>query len=192
MEQDEIEGAAEKLKMRVVNAHYQLQCDRRINLHHLSAAIGPSGKLHRGRPTMLSCRMMTKRVQFFPNGTVQVLGGGVTPSLLNHLHTQISHLLRQCDSNFRMENWRVNNFVFHFEFPSKVKLNGCICTQHFSYEPELFPAALISKWHPAHVTLFRNGKGMITGVKSEYDAQCILDDLPTFLAHHTNLSKESK
>lgn len=34
------------------------------------------------------------------------------------------------------------------------------------YEAELFPAALIRKWEPAHVALFHNGKVVITGVKS--------------------------
>ena len=34
------------------------------------------------------------------------------------------------------------------------------------YEAELFPAALIRKWEPAHIALFHNGKIVITGVKS--------------------------
>ena len=34
------------------------------------------------------------------------------------------------------------------------------------YEAELFPAALIRKWAPAHVAVFHNGRVIITGVKN--------------------------
>ena len=64
-----------------------------------------------------------------------------------------------------------------------------MCSKDFSFEPELFPAALISKWHPAHVSV-SNGKGMITGVKSQDEAECILDELPFFLLHHANVMFE--
>lgn len=178
----------EKAQLRVINAHYQSQCNQRINLQQLSDVVGENGKLHCGRPTMLTCRMMTKRVQFFPNGTVQILGGGVTPSLLNHLCAQISHLLTRYDSTLKMGPWKVNNIVFHFDLLKHIKFCNCTCTKDFSFEPELFPAALISKWQPAHVTLFSNGKGMITGVKSHDSAQYILSELPSFLLHHTNVT----
>ena len=177
----------EKPQLRVVNAHYQSQCNHRIDLHRLSDIVGSSGKLHRSRPTMLTCRVMKKRVQFFPNGTVQILGGGVTPSLLHHLCAQISHLLHQYDSSLQMGPWKVNNIVFHFDLETQINFNSCMCTKDFSFEPELFPAALISKWSPGHVTLFSNGKGMITGVKCYDKAQRILHDLPSFLLQHMNV-----
>lgn len=60
-----------------------------------------------------------------------------------------------------------------------------MCTKDLSYEPELFPAALISKWQPAHVTLFPNGKGMITGVKSYDEAVTILQQLSSFIERNT-------
>ena len=34
------------------------------------------------------------------------------------------------------------------------------------YETELFPAALIRKWTPAHVAVFHNGKVIVTGIKT--------------------------
>ena len=61
-----------------------------------------------------------------------------------------------------------------------------MCTKDFSFEPELFPAAMISKWQPAHVTLFCNGKGLITAVKSEDKALFILSELTLFLQSHVN------
>ena len=81
----------------------------------------------------------------------------------------------------------MNNLVFRFDFAKQIKFKDCTCTKDFSFEPELFPAALISKWQPAHVTLFSNGKGMITGVKSQDEAECILNKLPSFLFHHGNI-----
>ena len=82
-----------------------------------------------------------------------------------------------------MTQWTVNNIVFHFDFAQRFKLNTRWCNKDFSYEPELFPAALISKWKPAHVTLFPNGKGMITGVRSEQTALKILHELSIFFQH---------
>ena len=84
-----------------------------------------------------------------------------------------------------MTPWKVNNIVFSFNLSERLKFYDCMCTKDFSFEPELFPAALISKWHPAHVTLFSNGKGMITGVKSRENAEQIFLQLSPFL-HDVN------
>lgn len=48
------------------------------------------------------------------------------------------------------------------------------------YEPELFPAALISRWLPAHIAVFHNGKVIITGLKSEEDADSIIQTLTDY------------
>ena len=132
---------------------------------------------------MLTCRIMAKRVQFFPSDTVQILGGNVTPSLLCRIHRKICHLLNLCNLNPlpQVTDWKVNNIVSSFNFKKKFHFKKMKCNKHFSFEPELFPAALISKWTPAHVTLFHNGKGMITGVKSEDDARHIIKEIPNFL-----------
>lgn len=89
-----------------------------------------------------------------------------------------------------MGEWKLNNIVFHFDLMKQIKFHDCLCTKDFSFEPELFPAALISKWQPSHITLFPNGKGMITGVKSKDEAEYILDELPFFLLHHANVKLE--
>ena len=82
--------------------------------------------------------------------------------------------------------WKVNNIVFHFDLKKYFKFNDCECNQFFSFEPELFPAALISKWHPAHVTLFMNGKGMITGIKDRDTALNILKEVSDFVQHQSS------
>ncbi|MEL7306877.1 MAG: hypothetical protein AAGK05_02775 [Pseudomonadota bacterium] len=71
--------------------------------------------------------------------------------------------------------------MIHFNLNSRFNFNNSYCNKDFSYEPELFPAALFSKWLPIHITLFSNGKGMITGVKCVSKASQILSELPAFL-----------
>lgn len=59
-----------------------------------------------------------------------------------------------------------------------------------NYELELFPAALLANWHPAHVALFRNGKAVITGVKSMEKASEIVTLLSQYVDHINSLSQE--
>ena len=57
------------------------------------------------------------------------------------------------------------------------------CTKDIFFEPELFPAMLLSQWRPGHVTLFPNGHGMITGVKDRKAAVAIIHKLCDFITH---------
>lgn len=52
------------------------------------------------------------------------------------------------------------------------------------YEPELFPAALLSQWLPVHVAIFHNGKVVITGLKCEKQVDDILDCLVNYVHTH--------
>ena len=58
-----------------------------------------------------------------------------------------------------------------------------------SYEVEIFPAALIRKWHPAHVAVFHNGKMIVTGVKSVQMLESICENVSVFLSQN-RLSQE--
>ena len=49
------------------------------------------------------------------------------------------------------------------------------------YETELFPAALIRKWHPAHVAVFHNGKVIVTGLKTLSAFYNVMKSLLDFL-----------
>ena len=60
--------------------------------------------------------------------------------------------------------------VFCFTTNYRPKMNNILCTKNVFFEPEIFPAILLSTWKPAHVTLFANGRGMITGVKNKVTA----------------------
>ena len=72
----------------------------------------------------------------------------------------------------------------HFTLEKHFKFDTLICNKDVSYEPELFPALLIAKWAPVHVTLFPNGKGMITGIKRKEEAQQVLQELCAHLTSH--------
>ena len=42
------------------------------------------------------------------------------------------------------------------------------------YEIEIFPAALITSWKPAHVALFHSGYVIVTGIKSVQEGHLVL------------------
>ena len=182
----ELEGVSDvkkvmkvRVNFRIVNGHYQLCCNHHINLQELKKLI-PCAELHLGRPTMLSCRILRKRVLFFPKGTIQILAGGMTRYLFYQIFLVIYHHLQQLISEtIHLTRWSVNNIVVHFDLKSKFSFDKLVCNGKVSYEPEIFPAALISKWRssPKHVTLFPNGKGIITGIHRRSQAIDILQDI---------------
>lgn len=49
------------------------------------------------------------------------------------------------------------------------------------YEAEIFPAALIKKWSPIHIAVFRNGHCILTGVKNFVQVEDVMNDLLIFL-----------
>ena len=78
----------------------------------------------------------------------------------------------------------------YFTLQNHFKFDSLICNKDISYEPELFPALLIAKWAPVHVTLFPNGKGMITGIKRRQEAQQVLQQLSTYLNDYVYLRRQ--
>ena len=56
-----------------------------------------------------------------------------------------------------------------------------LSSSDYFYECELFPAALIAKWHPTHIALFHNGKVIVTGIKDERTLYSVFEDLSSFL-----------
>lgn len=77
-----------------------------------------------------------------------------------------------------MSAMTVDNLVISAQLNDCVTFSNIEWSNHnLCYEPELFPAALISKWLPVHIALFHNSKVIITGLKSEAQADMILDSL---------------
>ena len=83
----------------------------------------------------------------------------------------------------RVSSWTVNNLVVYFDLRSVLTFKGIVCNGRISYEPELFPALLLSKRKSVHVTLFPNGKGIVTGVRRPVDAIEVLQDILVDLKH---------
>ena len=188
MDDNELEKV--KASLRIVNGHYQLWCSHRIRLQQLITVIN-GGKFHVGRPTMVSCLIMEKRVQFFPNGSIQILAGGMTRILFYKIFHMIYHLLSVSNSvvmpmgseTFHLSRWIVNNIVIQFDLNDDFTFHQLMCNGKQSYEPEIFPAVLISKHESAHVTLFPNGKGIITGIRQRSKAMPILRNVLSDLQH---------
>lgn len=64
----------------------------------------------------------------------------------------------------------------YFNLHVAFTFDAIFCTQSVSYEPELFPAVLLSKWSTARVTLFVNGKGIVTGIRTPQQAIAVLKE----------------
>ena len=81
----------------------------------------------------------------------------------------------------------VRNLVLQCDLQRQFTFENMVINRDFYYNPEQFPAAVIRKWRPAHVTLFCNGKAMITGIKSFSEAHFLICALESFLSCHKEL-----
>ena len=161
--------------IRIINVMRVMHVPTELDLEKLYQQFG--GKLFRGRPEMLLMRMSNGRnIQLFRRGTIQILG---------RLRRQQAEVMR-CEVLRRLQISTtaplvITNIVISTQLPMKK-----LCLRNMNdvgvfYETELFPAALIHKWQPAHVALFHNGKVIITGVKSVEKCYEILTSLIQFL-----------
>ncbi len=156
----------------------QMKVDREMHLENLDATLNDT-KLYRGRPEMLLMKMSNGRnLQIFRSGTIQILGA------ISHLDAvlmccEVKHRLRKKIvkmENFQMTNLTLKNIVVSAQLSKKVCLRSIKTgNKNIQYDGETFPAALITKWRPAHVSVFRNGKVVITGLKTQSHAYFILN-----------------
>ena len=84
-----------------------------------------------------------------------------------------------------LSQWIVTNLVVTFHIEHRFLFNKLVCNGRLSYEPELFPALLLSKAKAPHVTLFPNGKGVITGIRQCSEAISALQEALTYIKSHT-------
>lgn len=182
-----------RYNMKVVNCHYQMRYNGRINLEKLEKKL-PDSKFYRGRPKMLTCLLTEKRrrVQFFSSGTIQIMGNNYKKEeILQEVYTLVCRLLSEIaypTATVTVTPPKVTNIVVKFDLKHNYKFRDCVSNKNFSYEPEIFPAALISYWRPSHITLFANGRGMITGIKTELQAQKIISSIDDFFSAHKHAS----
>ena len=145
----------------MINMMRSMKVNHKLNLEDLHRNFG--GKLYRGRPEMLLLRMNNNRnVQLFRRGTIQILG-----QLTNQEAEDMRHELLQRLQITTATPLVTTNVVISAQLKLIPQLQKIASSnRNIFYEIELFPAALIRKWHPAHVAVFHNGKVILTGVKS--------------------------
>ena len=86
-----------------------------------------------------------------------------------------------------LSKWTVRNLVISSHLNKGISLSKT-SNYELSYEPELFPAMLISRWLPVHVAVFHTGKVIVTGLTSEMQVLPLLDAVTDYL-HTQNLVK---
>ena len=177
--------------MRIVNQMRLMKpvLETDLNLSNLHLVLG--GKLYPGRPQMLALTMNNgRKVQIFRRGCIQILGRiadeeaeGMRVEFIQRLSTNdknlMCHHLRNsliktplCTANIVVCARLQDKFSFsQFAHSNKSQF----------YEIEIFPAALIRKWWPAHVALFHNGNLIITGVKSLSQCEELISSLENYL-----------
>ena len=161
--------------LRITNIMRVMRVATTLNLENLHRQFG--GKLFRGRPEMLLLRMSNGRnVQLFRRGTIQILGR-LHRQQAESMRREVLQLLQLREASPLV----ISNIVISAQLMKKK-----LCLRNMNdvdvfYETELFPAALIQKWHPAHVAVFHNGKVILTGVKTVKKCHEILTSLIQFL-----------
>ena len=161
--------------VRVVNKMRTMKCCDTMNLKRLHQLLG--GTLHTGRPEMLVFPTSVGRnMQVFRNGTIQILGG-VPDDVANTMCREFEHR-----TELKLPPMTISNLVLS----ARLKKKPCLskirhCNAHVFYEVELFPAALITYWKPAHVALFHNGHVVVTGIKTLREGYRVLKRLMKML-----------
>ena len=79
----------------------------------------------------------------------------------------------------------LKNMVVCCKYTKPFKLQDRPTSAEYFYEREVFPAALISRWAPAHVALFHTGSLLCTGIKDWRHFHKIICDLHSYLSTTT-------
>ena len=170
-------------RVHVINIVRQMTANDRLNLELIHRAY--KGKFHRGRPEMLLMRMTNGRnLQMFRGGKVQIFGN-IGEHEAESMRLEFIDKLRRILPKIQISKLTILNMVVGTNLLRTVPLRNIPSSdKHVFYEVELFPAALIRKWHPAHIAVFHNGKVIITGVKTIPVLSDIVSHLEVYIAHH--------
>ena len=111
---------------------------------------------------LLLCMSSDRNVQLLRCGTVQIIG-----KLSQHDAEAMCHeLLLHLQINTPITPLAILNLVISAQLKMSLCLQKIVqSSANHIYEVELFPVALISKCHPAHV-VFHNGKVILINVKT--------------------------
>ena len=163
--------------LQVVNCMRELRLGISIDLEQLHHLL-PHGKFYRGRPKMLVVRMSCgHNLQLFPNGCIQIMGR-VSHSNALSMSSEILQHLRQLYPHLRMPTLTLKNLVVSVRLKKKIPLHHIKhSSSTHSYEPELFPALLVRRYHPVHIAVFHTGRCILTGLQSMEQAHTIVSQL---------------
>ena len=169
---------------RIINLMRNMNVDRRIDLEEVHQTHPKSTRLYRGRPEMIVMTMSNDRnMQLFRGGKIQILGcipNAVAESMRNELIARLKRVnsMEMC----QVTEMTISNMVVSAQLQKKLCLRKIVKSDaDLFHEIELFPAALIRKWHPVHIAAFHNGKVILTGLKSEKEFYVIASLLTKFL-----------
>ena len=160
--------------MSIINVFWQMKAAEPLDLEWLQWSV-TDAKLYTGRPHMLSWKSEHGRVQFFPNGSIQLIGN-ISDSQAMKLYKIIRQLVEM-----EVSMPSIKNIVLRVKLSKRQTLSTIPSNKDITYNSELFPAALITRWHPAHVSVFQSGEAIVTGVKSKEQASNIISDVDNFL-----------
>ena len=178
---------------RIINLMREMKVDQVIALEDVFQLYQDESTLYRGRPEMLVMTMKVnqRNLQLFRGGKIQILG-----PIPNHeaesMRCEIMARLRSVPKMrmCQVTPLTISNMVVSLQLPSVINFQNILHSNHdISYEAELFPAALIRKWHPVHVALFHNGKVIVTGVKSVTVLKDIFNSINNFISDMCLLKK---
>jgi len=155
---------------RIINLMREMKVDQSIPLENVFQLFKEESVFHRGRPEMIVMKMKVngRNLQLFRGGKIQILGP-ISNEEADRMRCEIVRRLQRVPKmeKCQVSPWTITNMVASLQLPYSVNLKNIAYSNHdLSYEVELFPAALIRKWHPAHIAVFHNGKVIVTGIKS--------------------------
>ena len=170
----------------IINLMREMKVDQKIILENVYEMYEGESKFYRGRPEMLVMKMETngRNLQMFRGGKVQILGR-LSEEEAENMRREFVQKLRRVK---KMENCQVSSLTIanmvaslKLTFPINLR-NISHSNRDLSYEVELFPAALIRKWHPVHVASFHNGKVIVTGIKNLSMLNEIIENIQNFFS----------
>ena len=167
--------------VRTINTMREMWIGERIQLRDAQGLFVQS-KLYHHLPHMLVVKTSNgRKVQLFPCGKLQVLGNLSHSDALSMIYEVVS-VLQRLNPNYVMNPLKLINLVVAAQLKAPVALQRInTSSSNLFYESELFPAALLRQWKPAHVAVFHNGKCVVSGCKSLSQAESIFQSLNDYL-----------
>ena len=174
--------------VQVVNCMREFRLGLPLDLEAVHMLL-PHSKLYRGRPQMLVVKMSCGRnLQIFAKGCVQIMGNVSHSRALSMRYEIVSHL-QTLYPHLQMTPLILKNLVVSVRLRKSIPLHRLKqSSSALCYEPEIFPAILMRRYHPIHIAVFHTGRCIITGLRSVAQGHMIVNELNDILMKHNMLS----